>query len=52
MSFICWTTDLGFLNDNGRDELILQIIIDGDFEDNVDKNKVKNIENWKAYSLV
>ena len=46
--------DLGFLDKekNGRSELILQIVITGDFEDLCEEDNVKQIENWKPYSLV
>ena len=50
-------SELGFLNkDNkGRGELILQIVINGDFEDpieDLEEENVKRIENWKQYSLI
>ena len=46
--------DLGFLDKekNERSELILQIVINGDFEDLCEEDNVKRIKNWKPYSLI
>lgn len=47
-------SNLGFLNkDNKRDELILQIIINGEFDDDIEEvENFKLITDWKPFSLV